>query len=322
MPDYRPPLDRDLLLADVAEMYYLEGKRQSEIAHLIGLTTSMVSRLLTEAHQRKMVDIHIRRPLQSDYALENALKEQFNLQTVCVVTVRNHEFTFLKYLGAAGAQTFKRFLAPDSTIGIAWGTTLSVLADELEVAVPVPSKLVELVGAMGSRNSEYEGHGIIMRLAEKLGAEHYILNAPFLCSNAETAQALLKDDILSKPLGMARQAQIALMGAGSLEIPYATIYRYGYFSVDQFEELTRVGAVGNVCGLYYDINGQEACADFCDRLITINKNDLLCIPIRIGVAGGVDKAKPILGALRGGYFNVLVTDSLTAQQVLELAAKH
>jgi DNA-binding transcriptional regulator LsrR (DeoR family) len=319
MPEYRPPLDRELLLADVAEMYYLEGKRQSEIARLIGLTTSMVSRLLTEAQQRNMVEIHIRRPLQSDYALENALKEKFNLQTVCVVTVRNHEFTFLKYLGGAGAQTFKRFLTPNSIIGVAWGTTLSVLADELEVAVPVPSKLVELVGAMGSRNSEYEGHGIIMRLAEKLGSEHYILNSPFLCSNAESARALLNNDILSKPLDMARNAQIALLGAGSLELPYATIYRYGYFSPEMMEELNRAGAVGNVCGLYYDINGQDVSAEFCNRLITLNKKDLLSIPIRMGVVGGRDKVKPTLGALRGGYFNVLVTDSLTAKMVLELA---
>lgn len=321
MPDYHPPLDRELLLADVAEMYYLEGKRQAEIAKLIGLTTSMVSRLLTEAHQRKMVDIRIRRPLQSDYALENALKEQFNLQAVSVVTVRNHEYSFLKYLGAAGAQAFKRFLAPNNTIGIAWGTTLSVLADELEIDTPVASKLVELVGAMGSRNSEYEGHGIITRLAEKIGAEHYFLNAPFLCSTAETAQALLKDDILTKPLDMARNAQIALMGAGSLELPTATIYRFGYFSPDLIEQLKEVGAIGNVCGLYYDINGQDACAKFCDRLITINKSDLLSIPIRIGVVGGPDKVKPILGALRGGFINVLVTDSLTAKQVLELSAR-
>jgi len=322
MPDYRPPLDRELLLADVAEMYYLEGKRQSEIAHLIGLTTSMVSRLLTEAHQRHMVDIRIRRPLQSDYALENELRERYALQTVCVVTVRNHEFTFLKYLGGAGAQTFKRFLTPNSIIGVAWGTTLSILADELEVPAPVPSRLVELVGAMGSRNSEYEGHGIITRLADKLGSEHYILNSPFLCSTAATAQALLANEILSRPLDLARQAQIALMGAGSLELPYATVYRYGYFSSEMMEELRQAGAVGNVCGLYYDINGRDAGADFCDRVITIKKEDLLSIPIRIVVAGGDDKVKPILGALRGGYLNVLVTDSLTARMVLDMDEKH
>ena len=321
MPDYHPPLERDLLLADVAEMYYLEHKRQSEIAHIIGLTTSMVSRLLTEAHQRNMVDIRIRRPLQSDYVLETALKERFKLQTVSVVTVRNHEISFLKYLGAAGAQTFKRFITPGSTIGVAWGTTLSILADELEIAVPIPSKLVELVGAMGSRNGEYDGHGVIMRLAEKLGAEPHILNSPFICSTAETARALLNDEILSTPLDMARQAQIALLGAGSLELPYATIYQYGYFSPELIADLSRVGAVGNVCGLYYDINGQDARADICDRFITINKKDLLSIPIRIGVVGGPDKIKPILGALRGGYFTVLVTDSLTAKLVLEQVEK-
>jgi len=35
------------------------------------------------------------------------------------------------------------------------------------------------------------------------------------------------------------------------------------------------------------------------------------------VAGGDEKASAILGALRGGYLNVLVTDTLTARAVLE-----
>ena len=319
MSEYHPPHDRESLLADVAEMYYLEGKRQAEIARLIGLTPSMVSRLLTEARQRNLVEIRIRRPLQPDYALENALGERFDLQTVNVVTVRNHEASFLKYLGAAGAQIFKQFLSPGIVIGIAWGTTLSAMVDEFEVNSPVPAKLVELVGAMGARSSEYEGHGIITRLAQKLGAEHYFLNAPFLCANAETARALMKDAILEQPLALARQAQISLMGAGSLKIPYATVYRFGYISTDLIEELKQANAVGNVCGLYYDINGQNVCTDFCERLVTIGEADLLSIPVRIGIVGGPDKAEPILGALRGGYFNVLVTDSITAKRVLELA---
>lgn len=320
MPEYSPPQDHELLLADVAEMYYLDGKRQAEIARLIGLTPSMVSRLLTEARQRNMVEIRIRRPLQLDYALENALRERFNLQAVSVVTIRNYEPPFLKYLGAAGAQIFKQFLSPDIIIGISWGTTLSALVDEFEVNSPVPAKLVEMVGAMGARSSEYEGHGIITRLAQKLGAEHYFLNAPFLCANAETAQVLMEDAILAQPLSLTRQAQIALMGAGSLQIPYATVYRFGYISTSLIEELKQANAVGNVCGLYYDINGKNVCTGFCERLVTIGEADLLSIPVRIGVVGGPDKAEPILGALRGGYFNVLVTDSITAKRVLELAA--
>jgi len=319
MSEYHPPNDRETLLADVAEMYYLEGKRQAEIAKLIGLTSSMVSRLLTEARQRNLVEIRIRRPLQPDHALENDLMHRFGLQAVSVVTVRNHEPSFLKYVGAAGAKIFKQFLSPGIVIGIAWGTTLSALVDEFEEDSPIQAKLVELVGAMGARSSEYEGHGIITRLAQKLGAEHYFLNAPFLCANAETARALMKDAILEQPLSLARQAQIALMGAGSLQIPYATVYRFGYISTDLIEKLKQGNAVGNVCGLYYDINGQNVCTDVCEQMVTISEKDLLSIPIRIGVVGGPDKTEPILGALRGGYFNVLVTDSITAKRVLELA---
>jgi DNA-binding transcriptional regulator LsrR (DeoR family) len=41
----------------------------------------------------------------------------------------------------------------------------------------------------------------------------------------------------------------------------------------------------------------------------------------IGVAGGVEKVAAILGALRGGYVDVLVTDTVTAQAVLDAAVK-
>ena len=35
------------------------------------------------------------------------------------------------------------------------------------------------------------------------------------------------------------------------------------------------------------------------------------------VAGGESKFDPIVGALRGGYFNVLVTDEVTARSALD-----
>jgi dihydroxyacetone kinase-like protein len=41
----------------------------------------------------------------------------------------------------------------------------------------------------------------------------------------------------------------------------------------------------------------------------------------VGVAGGAEKVPAILGALRGGYVKVLVTDTITAQAVLDAAAE-
>ena len=68
--------DRASLLADVAEMYYLEEKNQAEIAKTIGVTRSMVSRMLTEARESGIVEIRIQRPLQSDPELESALERE------------------------------------------------------------------------------------------------------------------------------------------------------------------------------------------------------------------------------------------------------
>jgi deoxyribonucleoside regulator len=313
---YHTPLERELLLADVCEMYYLEGKSQTEIGKIVGLTPSMISRLITEAHEKDMVEIRVHRPLQSDVALENALMAHFNLLECRVVTIRDYAVSLLKYLGAVGAETFKRYLEPDSVIGIAWGTTLSAVVDAFEIRTPIPSRLVELTGAMGSRSSEYEGHGIITRLANKLGAEYHFLNAPFLCENAESARVLMKNTIVSHPLKMAEDASVALMGVGSLDQNLATVLRFGYLSKDLLETLRQAGAVGNVCGLYFDAAGQPACRDFCQRIISITKEGLLKIPVRIGVAGGADKVEPILGALRGGHINILVTDNLTARGIL------
>jgi DNA-binding transcriptional regulator LsrR (DeoR family) len=48
---------------------------------------------------------------------------------------------------------------------------------------------------------------------------------------------------------------------------------------------------------------------------------LLKVPYSIGVAGGKLKAEAILGALRGKYINILITDNLAAEKILKLASK-
>ena len=57
-----------------------------------------------------------------------------------------------------------------------------------------------------------------------------------------------------------------------------------------------------------------------DRRIGIELSDLKQIPKVVGVAGGMHKAEAILGALRGGYLDVLVTNEIAAIRLLELEA--
>ena len=314
--------DRASLLADVAEMYYLEDKKQDEIAKTVGVTRSMISRMLTEARESGIVEIRIQRPLQSDPELDDALREKFGLKDVfVVVTSHRSGEKLIRTLGNAGARLLARYLAPNTptTLGLAWGTSVSATVDAIEALGPMPVKVVQLVGAMGARNMEYDGHDLVARITEKLGGEAYYLNAPYLCQNAEIAKSLLETKSIIETICVGKKTDVALLGIGTTSPDYSSFFLAGYVTRLELDELRKAGSVGDVCGLQFDIHGQPACDEFCDRLVSICRSDLLSIPVKLGVAGGQGKADAILGALRSKYVNLLVIDSLTARKVLELA---
>jgi DNA-binding transcriptional regulator LsrR (DeoR family) len=320
LPEPRSAPDRLSLLADVAEMYYIDNKNQAQIARVVGVTRSMVSRMLSEAREKGIVEITVRRPLQPARDLEAALKDCFGLQSAHVVSIPAPEDAhLLQYLGQLGAQVLRRYLRPEIVLGLAWGSTISATIDAFAAGDPLPLKVVQLVGAMGARITEYDAHRLVSRLAEKLGAEGYYLNAPFICDSPATVQALLRSPGVSDTVQLGQATQVLLAGVGSTAPDYSSFYLAGYVPLQELQRLRRSGAVGDVCGLHFDLRGQ-ACQDpLCRRLVTIQRSDLLRIPIRIGVAGGPGKIEPILGALRSGYINVLVTDNFTARHVLAQA---
>jgi DNA-binding transcriptional regulator LsrR (DeoR family) len=82
------------------------------------------------------------------------------------------------------------------------------------------------------------------------------------------------------------------------------------------QAIQAAGAIGDVCGRFFDINGKSTALDFQKRLIGISREDLVNIPLRMGVAGGDAKVNPIIGALRGKFINILITDVKTAQAIL------
>jgi DNA-binding transcriptional regulator LsrR (DeoR family) len=43
------------------------------------------------------------------------------------------------------------------------------------------------------------------------------------------------------------------------------------------------------------------------------------IPSKIGIAGGTRKADAVVGAIRGGYINILITDSECAKRLYEMS---
>ncbi|RLC59170.1 MAG: sugar-binding transcriptional regulator, partial [Chloroflexota bacterium] len=78
------------------------------------------------------------------------------------------------------------------------------------------------------------------------------------------------------------------------------------------------GAVGDICARHYDAQGHVLDIELNQRIVGIELEALHSIGQVVGVAGGEAKAEAILGALRGGHVNVLVTDDAAARKVLAL----
>ncbi len=317
MAEEKNNISRTSLLADVAEMYYFQKKDQSAIADEIGVTRSMVSRMLTEARNRGIVEIKINRPIQYEPDLEEAIRSRFGIETVFVVSVRNsnHDKLLLE-LGKAAAEVLERYLTPESILGLAWGTTISAAVDAVKSTGKYPCKVVQLVGAMGAQNAEYDGHALVQRLANKLGGDPYFINAPYLCQSSEIAQSMIETKGIKETIELGKKTQIALLGIGTTEIKYSSYFLAGLLPEKEIEKLLNLGVVGDVASNFYMLNGKTYTDDFMRRLITIQLHDLVKIPIRIGVAGGPGKVNAISGALLSNLLNVLVTDSITARSIL------
>lgn len=312
--------EREGLLVRVAEMYYEEGHTQDEIAQAVGLTRSAISRLLAEAHQKGIVEIRVRHPLRFDSQLEQTLIERYHLLGAHVlIWHRENRYEELRdRLAMAAARVLGGLIKPGMVIGVPWGKTISAIIEALDVREPMPVRVVQLVGVLGSGSHASNAQMLVERLARKLGGEGVYLYTPFIVDNEETARTLLNHPHIREAIAVGRKCDLAVLGIGTTDPQFSSLYQSGHITLEELESLRRAGAVGDVSGHHFDINGRTPEVDFHSRLVGIGRDDLLGIPTRLGTAGGEAKVKPILGALRGGYINLLVTDNQTAEAVLAL----
>jgi DNA-binding transcriptional regulator LsrR (DeoR family) len=315
----KPTEHRYNLLADVAEMYFIEGLNQSEISKRIGVTRSMVSRMLTEARNKEIVKIQIDRRFEFDHVVEAEIIKRFELDDAVIFTgYVEDSLRYLSRLGAVAATVIQPYIKPGITLGTAWGTALDATINSLDVQKTRDIKVVQLVGALRGRNLEIDGHGVVQHLVAKTGGEGYYLNVPYIVDKAETIESLMQLQGVADTMRLMKECDVGLFGVGSADLDYSTFYSGGYLIAEEMRGLIQFGAVGNVGGLFFNIDGEPTAWEFQARSFTISRRDLMEVPVRIGIAGGLGKVKAILGALRGRYVNILITDDYTARGILEL----
>jgi len=309
----------DSLIAEICRMYYLDNLRQDEISSDLRISKSAVSRLLKEGREKKIVTFQIKDFEDRLSSLEDKLEQSFKLKKAIVVSDEgiNSEEAIKRKVAKAAALLIERRIRENDTIAVSWGTTLAEVTKELCPHLKLNIDAVPLVGGIDITGRDIYSNEIARQVSEAFKGRYYVLNAPVFFSNLQTKEAFEKEKSIKAVIDKAKSADIAVVGIGCTTKQSSTMLKKGYFSVKEFAKLSDMGVIGDICTNFFDIQGNIIRFPLHNKIMGLGLKELMLISIVIGVACGEDKKEAILGALRGGYVNIIVTNKKVAEYLIE-----
>ncbi len=320
-PQASPEADiRQLILAEVATLYYVDRLNQEQIARQIGRSVSTVSRFLADAEATGIVEVRVHQPTPVEPDLQLALAHRFGLRCARVLRTSAAEpQRILPHLGNLAARYLTAILADDAVISVGWGTSLYEVVQAMTPGLRRGFHIVQALGSLGNRLPAIDNHSITRLLAERIGGTPHFLPAPMIVESEFVRDALVQDPQLRETLALARRSDIALVGVGGTEPEQSGVYRAVHIDAEMLESIRDAGAVGDIAVEFFDRYGRFLDLEVSRRVVGTRLSDLRDARTVIAVAGGASKALALLGALRTGVLHVLITDDTTATRVLELA---
>lgn len=305
------------ILVQAAYLYYHAGLTQAEIGQELQISRPSVANLLQEARTEGLVTISLKPEYLSSLTLARELKAHFGLTDVLIVPILpgTDNAAVNRSLGAMGALYLEKVLKPGHVIATAWGATMLEVAQALSGRTLDNVTIAQSLGGLSTADSFNPGR-VATLMGDKLGARVYHLYVPAVVESREVRNILLRDRSIYSAFEVARSAHLAIMGIGKV-MGSATVVRAGFISAVQMDELRIKGAVGDMSGRFFDVQGKPVVTELDERIIALSLDDLKTISPVVAVAGGDDKVEAILGALRGGYLDVLIVDEATAGKVLK-----
>jgi DNA-binding transcriptional regulator LsrR (DeoR family) len=297
-------------------MYFVDGRSQDDIAHVLGTSRSSVSRMLKAAREMGIVEVRIQHGRGRDAELESALTERFGLAHVRVAAFRAHA-DILAATGELAAEWLDDTLEDGQIVALSWGTTVKAVVAAVSAARARSVEVVPLVGGLSSGASLPAGPELVRELADRLGGTYRYLHGPALLQSETTREALLAEPSIGHVLARARSADIAMVGIGAVGSGSTVqVLESLAFTAAQHEAFLAQNPVGEICCRFFDGQGRSIKGVVHDRVLAVDLDDLRHMPTVIAVAAGSKKTRAVLAALQGGMIDGLITDARLAHSIL------
>ena len=175
--------------------------------------------------------------------------------------------------------------------------------------------VVQVSGGLSKLDSGIDSQALTIQLANKFGTTPNLLHAPAVVDRRETRDMLMKESSLKNVFELHKSVKFLIAGIGALK-PSGFV---GSWCSDpkEIDMLKRHGAVAELLSYCFDVNGKYCPSPSHNRTIAIPLEDIIRVPCSIGIAVGKEKAEAILGIVRSGCINTLITDTTTAKKLLD-----
>ncbi len=305
------------LMTRVSTLYYLEDLTQAEIAQRLGIMRSRVVRLLKRARQEHIVEITIHLHPALNLHLETTLKKRFGLQDVLLAAEEEDDALQRSLVAQLVAHYLSRRLQDGMSVAIGMGRNVGAIPNHISNVSPRACRFISALGGSPQIEMLINPDDIARRLAEGFGGTSESLYAPAYAESPIIRDMFMSHEMIQQTLQKARQADIALVGVGDAHDNSAVV-QIGCFTTGEMRQLRQSGAIGDMLGFFFDINGQPVTDGMEHRVVGLSGEHLRNIPHVLAIASEAEKVQAILGALRSGIVGILATSINNARAILEL----
>ena len=320
-------VDDERLIYKVCSLYYQDDMNQQAVADYLGVSRSSVLRMLQKGKELGIVKIELHNPRFYDYGdMEKRLERAYGLKDVVIVenSVLDTRSEAVSYMFGKASDYLHGFFKEGDRIGVAMGNTLNNVVstnksydkfkDLLFVAMEGSISQITVDG------TDVQGNEIARKFADKFGGSYIQFLSPAVFSDKKVLEHFMKEKAVNYILEEFRKLNVVVVGIGVPDGADHTLDKAGYITGNERRKLVNNGVAGDMCLQFYDRDGNtERFGFFNDRVAAMRLEDIRMIPSKIGIAGGLRKVEAVIGAVRGGYINILITDTECAQRLIELA---
>jgi DNA-binding transcriptional regulator LsrR (DeoR family) len=272
--------------------------------------------MLTAARELGIVRISVDYYDPRDREAERRLVDRFGLRHAVVVrSVDGADVATRRAVGYFGAPEVDDWVGSSRVVGVAGGRSLGELLRAIgHRNQPQDLMVVQLMGMIGSSPSSVDASELSRVLASRFHGEFHNISAPAFVKDKRTRDLFLSHAQIRSVWSRFEMLDLAFIGIGTLED--SVFVERKVLDDSELARARRAGAVGEICGRFFDKAGRECDSPFRNRVVSIELDALQKTREVVAVTTGASRGEAVRAALRGGLVHSLVMDDTCAQSVL------